>query len=57
MYCEDVDWCYRIHKAGMKIMYVPQASITHAIGRKHRPGGQEDAPCVSTPRMLRFCTA
>jgi GT2 family glycosyltransferase len=33
MYCEDVDWCYRIHKAGMKIMYVPQASITHAIGR------------------------
>ena len=33
MYCEDVDWCYRIHKAGMKIMYVPQAAITHAIGR------------------------
>jgi hypothetical protein len=33
MYCEDVDWCYRVHKAGMKVMYVPQSHVTHAIGR------------------------
>lgn len=33
MYCEDVDWCYRIHKAGLSVMYVPQAHVTHAIGR------------------------
>jgi GT2 family glycosyltransferase len=33
MFCEDVDWCFRVNKAGFKVVYVPQAEITHAIGR------------------------
>lgn len=33
MYCEDVDWCFRTWKAGFKVMYVPDAVVTHAIGR------------------------
>ena len=33
MFCEDVDWCWRTWKAGFKVFYVPQAVITHAIGR------------------------
>ena len=32
MYCEDVDWCWRSWKAGMKVMYCPDAVITHAVG-------------------------
>jgi hypothetical protein len=32
MYCEDVDWCYRIHQGGWKVCYLPHAVITHAIG-------------------------
>lgn len=33
MFCEDVDLCKRAWQAGFKVMYVPQAVVTHAIGR------------------------
>lgn len=33
MYCEDVDLCYRITKAGWKIVYLPSASILHLKGQ------------------------
>ena len=33
MFCEDVDWCFRARKAGWKVVYVPAAVVTHAIGR------------------------
>jgi hypothetical protein len=33
MYCEDVDWCYTAGLAGWKVMYFPDAVITHIIGR------------------------
>ena len=36
MYAEDVDWCYRIRKAGWEIAYVPDARVTHHIGRSTR---------------------
>lgn len=31
MYCEDVDFCFRITKAGLKLLYVPAASAWHLI--------------------------
>ena len=33
MYCEDVDLCYRLQIAGWPRFYVPQATITHHIGK------------------------
>jgi len=33
MYCEDVDLCRRAHEAGWKVVYHPEAVVTHAIGR------------------------
>jgi len=33
MYCEDVDWCYTAGLAGWKVVYFPDAVITHIIGR------------------------
>lgn len=39
MYGEDIDLCYRIHKAGWKILHVPQATIIHYGGRS---SGQRD---------------
>lgn len=33
MYCEEVDWAWRIHKAGWDVYCVPQAHITHLSGK------------------------
>lgn len=33
MYCEDVDICQRVWDAHMEVIYVPEAVVTHAIGR------------------------
>jgi GT2 family glycosyltransferase len=33
MYLEDVDLCWRAWELGFKVVYVPTAVITHAIGR------------------------
>ena len=33
MYCEDVDICRRAWDAGWDVVYVPDAVVTHAIGR------------------------
>ncbi|MDX1935031.1 MAG: glycosyltransferase family 2 protein [Capsulimonadales bacterium] len=33
MYCEDMDWCLRGHTAGWRVVYYPEAVVTHMIGR------------------------
>jgi hypothetical protein len=33
MYCEDVDWCYRMRRAGWQVYYVPAATVLHYMGR------------------------
>lgn len=33
MFCEDVDWCWQAGRAGFQVVYLPDAVITHAIGR------------------------
>lgn len=32
MYCEEIDWCWRIHRAGWDIYTVPTAEIVHFAG-------------------------
>lgn len=36
MYGEDIDWCYRFHRAGWKIYYVPTTAIIHFRGESGR---------------------
>ncbi len=32
LHCEDLDWCMRFKQSGWKIMFVPQARLTHSKG-------------------------
>ena len=32
LHCEDLDWCMRFREKGYKILFVPSAKITHALG-------------------------
>jgi GT2 family glycosyltransferase len=36
MYCEEVDWCYRMRQAGWEIWYTPSAEIIHHAGSSTR---------------------
>jgi GT2 family glycosyltransferase/lipopolysaccharide/colanic/teichoic acid biosynthesis glycosyltransferase len=36
MYCEDIDYCHRINKAGGKIYYVPDSQIVHYKGESSK---------------------
>jgi GT2 family glycosyltransferase len=36
MYAEDVDWCYRFHRAGWEVWYLPQAPIIHYGGQSSK---------------------
>ena len=42
MYMEEVDWCYRIKKAGFEIWFYPQAEIFHLV-RGGSPEGKQKA--------------
>lgn len=32
LHCEDLDWCIRFRQIGWKILFVPDARISHALG-------------------------
>lgn len=36
MYCEEVDWCIRVRRAGWEIYCVPQAQVVHYGGQSTR---------------------
>lgn len=32
LYCDDVDWCYRMHKAGYSLWYLAETEVLHKKG-------------------------
>jgi GT2 family glycosyltransferase len=37
LFVEDMDWCRRIRDAGLEVVYVPEAVVTHHIGASKGP--------------------
>ena len=35
MFSEEVDWCYRFHEAGWKVLFFPGAEVVHVGGASH----------------------
>jgi GT2 family glycosyltransferase len=55
MYSEDTDWCYRIHRAGGELWYIPESVITHHGGGSS--GGINSLSitlCLSRDRYARL---
>lgn len=54
MYGEEADWCYRIRRAGWKVVYYPDAEIVHHGGQstRQRPGPMLRAMARSQLRFL-----
>ncbi len=43
LYCEEIDWAWRIHKAGWDVLCVPMARVTHLEGRSSDQARPESA--------------
>lgn len=52
MYLDEVEWCYRIKKAGYKVMFYPGAKIIH-LGGASSPTGRKD-PILNIYRGLIY---
>ncbi|MCL6647226.1 MAG: glycosyltransferase family 2 protein [Chloroflexi bacterium] len=37
MYCEEIDWCWRMKRAGWQVYCLPTARVTHVGGASTRP--------------------
>ncbi|MEZ4557465.1 MAG: hypothetical protein R2851_14155 [Caldilineaceae bacterium] len=51
MYCEEMDWCLRMHDVGWTILAFP-AHVIHFEGRSSR-----QTPWTSFERLWRSCSA
>jgi len=49
MYSEELDWCYRIKRAGWKVVYLPTAQVIHYEGKSSEQ--------VVPARHIRFQTS
>lgn len=52
MYMDEVEWCYRIKKAGLKVFFYPEAEIIHLFGGSSKTGRQD--PILNIYRGLIY---
>jgi len=54
LYFEDVDWCYRMHAAGWKVYYCPDAKLVHHYRRQSAQPRSARAKRAHLESWLRF---
>lgn len=53
IYCEEIDWCMRLKRAGWQIWCVPQAEIVHHEAQSTRHASRRDAMFVELWRARK----
>jgi hypothetical protein len=54
MYCEEIDWAWRMQKAGWKVQCVPAAHLTHLGGQSTSQAGPQSVINLWTSRLRLF---
>ncbi|MDX2159747.1 MAG: glycosyltransferase family 2 protein [bacterium] len=54
MYCEEIDWAWRIHKAGWRVECVPAAQIVHLAGKSTGQARPQTTLHLWTSRLRLF---
>ncbi len=54
LYFEDVDWCYRMHQAGWRVAYVPDAVMVHHHQRDSARGLRSRGLRIHLSSTLKF---
>ncbi|MFN8452962.1 MAG: glycosyltransferase, partial [Anaerolineae bacterium] len=52
MYCEEIDWAWRIHEAGWDVRCVPAARVTHLAGQSTAQVRPRSVVDLWTSRLL-----
>ncbi len=54
MYCEEIDWAWRIHRAGWEVYCVPSAHVTHLGGQSSSQARPRTLKHLWQSRLLLF---
>lgn len=54
MYCEEIDWAWRIRKAGWRVLAVPSARVTHLAGKSTSQVRPQSTVHLWTSRLHLF---
>jgi len=54
MYCEEIDWCFRMKKEGFKVLFVPKAKIWHKIATSSGGGFNSFLAYYKTRNKILF---
>lgn len=54
MYCEEIDWAWRIHNAGWDVRCVPTARVTHLVGQSTGQVRPRSLVNLWTSRLILF---
>ncbi len=54
MYCEEIDWAWRIHRAGFRVMSVPSAHVIHLAGKSTGQMRPQSALHLWTSRLRLY---